>query len=153
MVSLYLYFSFYRGSLRAAVALVARSTCSNFRAPVTMEETDSKMWPQLISKALADTLAKLHELSEALAAWTEVYKAKAERYKGEGSKEATSSSSSDYSLAKCVIILDKMGHVGLKTDFVAALKALKSDPEWREIFLTLSYENRCIWLCNVKHYL
>ncbi|XP_054791471.1 uncharacterized protein LOC129297126 [Prosopis cineraria] len=114
-----------------------------------MEETDSKMWPELIAKALVDTIAKSHELREALAAWTEATKAKAERYKGERRKEATSSSS-DYSLAKCVIALEEMGD-DAEYGFVEALKILKSDPEWREIFLTMTYDKKKRWLSLVEY--
>ncbi|XP_054791468.1 uncharacterized protein LOC129297123 [Prosopis cineraria] len=108
-----------------------------------MEEADSKMWPELMAKALVDTIDKLHELSEALAAWTEVHKAKAERYKGEISKETTSSS--DYSLAKCVIALEEMGYVH-EDSYVKALKTLKDDPGWREIFLTMTRDKKKRWL-------
>ncbi|XP_054813893.1 uncharacterized protein LOC129314475 [Prosopis cineraria] len=114
-----------------------------------MEETDSKMSLELIAKALLDTIAKSHELREALAAWAEAskakteaskakaeaYKAKAERYKGERSKEVTSSSSSEYSLAKCMVILDKMAKLGIsESDYMKTLKILKSDPGLREEF-------------------
>ncbi|XP_054811011.1 uncharacterized protein LOC129312412 [Prosopis cineraria] len=119
-----------------------------------MEETDSKMWPELIAKALVDAIAKLHELREALAAWTEASKAKAEaskakaeRYKGERSKEAASSSS-DYSLAKCVIALNEMRNVD-EDSYVKALEKLKNDPEWREIFLNMTLYRKEQWLYRV----
>ncbi|XP_054811221.1 uncharacterized protein LOC129312584 [Prosopis cineraria] len=121
-----------------------------------MEETDSKMRPELIAKALVDTIAKSHELREAVAARTEAskakaeaYKAIAERYNGKRSDKATSSSP-DYSLAKCVIALDDM--IFLKGDYyMEGLKILKNDPEWREIFLTMEEGKKKNWLHRAYH--
>ncbi|XP_054813892.1 uncharacterized protein LOC129314474 [Prosopis cineraria] len=118
-----------------------------------MEDTDSKMWPELIAKALVDAIAKLHELREALTAWieaskakAEASKAKAERYKGETSKEATSSSL-DYSLAKCVIALNEIEND--EDSYMKALEKLKNDPEWREIFLNMTLYWKKKWVFHV----
>ncbi|XP_054790210.1 uncharacterized protein LOC129295690 [Prosopis cineraria] len=104
-----------------------------------MEETNSKMWPELIAKAFIDIMAKV-QMSEALAT-------RAEANKGEGSKEAASSSS-DYSLAKCVIALNEMAY--LQEDaYMEALKTLKNDPEWREIFLNMTLYRKRQWVLRV----
>ncbi|XP_054811245.1 uncharacterized protein LOC129312606 [Prosopis cineraria] len=120
-----------------------------------MEETDSKMWPELIAKAFIDVVTKT-PMSEALATWAEAskakaeaYKAKAERYKGERSNEEATSSSSDYSLAKCVIALDEIGYVH-EDRYMKALETLKDDTEWREIFLSLTPSRKQQWLYRVS---
>ncbi|XP_054791469.1 uncharacterized protein LOC129297124 [Prosopis cineraria] len=113
-----------------------------------MEETDSKMWPELIAKAFIDVVTKT-PMSEALATWAEASKAKAERYKGERSNEEATSSSSDYSLAKCVTALDEIGYVH-EDRYMKALETLKDDPEWREIFLSLTPSRKQQWLYRVS---
>ena len=87
-------------------------------------------------------------MGDALQAWAEASKAKAERYRAR-SVEATSSyvTSADFTLSKCVTTLDEID--GISDDaYMKALEKFK-DADWREMFMTMSTDRKKAWLARL----
>ncbi|KAI5400107.1 hypothetical protein KIW84_065153 [Lathyrus oleraceus] len=87
-----------------------------------------------------------HMMGEALSAWAKASLAKAERYR-DRSVEATSRVTSDFSLTKCVTILDEMEDI----PHDAYGKALEKfmNPDWREVFIAMSVERKRGWVLRL----
>ncbi|XP_054782610.1 L10-interacting MYB domain-containing protein-like [Prosopis cineraria] len=84
--------------------------------------------------------SRKYQMTEALAAWAEASKVRAEKYKGGKSVEANS----EYTVAKCVIALEEIE--GIRADiFVKALEKFRKY-DWREMFLTMSVDGKRKWL-------
>ncbi|KAJ1402573.1 Myb/SANT-like domain [Sesbania bispinosa] len=79
-----------------------------------------------------------NDMGEALSAWAEASKAKAEQYK------VTSSRMSDHSITKCVTALEEIEDVPDDVYMKALEKFMV--PEWREVFLAMSSDRRQAWL-------
>ena len=87
-----------------------------------------------------------HMMGEALLAWAKASLAKAERYR-DRSVEATSRVTSNYSLTKCVTVLDEMEDI----PHDAYGKALEKfmNPDWREVFIAMSVERKRGWVLRL----
>ncbi|KAJ1400273.1 Myb/SANT-like domain [Sesbania bispinosa] len=84
-----------------------------------------------------------NDMGEALSAWAEASKAKAEKYKVK-SMGATSSLMSNHSITKCVTSLEEIGDIPYDV-YMKALEKFK-EPNWREMFLAMSSDRRWAWL-------
>ncbi|KAJ1408072.1 Myb/SANT-like DNA-binding domain protein [Sesbania bispinosa] len=82
-------------------------------------------------------------MGEALSAWAEASKAKAEQYKVK-SMEVTSSRMPNHSITKCVTALEEIGDI-LDDVYMKALEKFR-EPDWREMFLAMSSDRRRAWL-------
>ena len=92
------------------------------------------------------------DMSDALLAWAESSKArmeaslaKAERYRARSVEaESVTTATTDFSISKCVDILNDMEDISDDV-YIAALEKFK-DPDWREMFLRMPVERKRAWL-------
>ena len=89
----------------------------------------------------------LQSMAEATKARIEASKAKAEGYKRYTIDEVSSSiaPTNDFSLGKCINILETMEEVNDEI-FMKAVKKFKQDTDDREIFVSMSFARRMVWL-------
>ena len=93
----------------------------------------------------------LQSMVEASKAKIEASKAKAERYKRYTIDEVSSSTAptNDFSLGKCINILETMEEVNDEI-FIKAVEKFKQDPDDREIFVNMSFVKRMVWLGGLE---
>lgn len=87
------------------------------------------------------------QMGDALAAWADASKAKAERYRGGKSMEASSHVTQDFSITRCMQTLEEIE--GISDDiFVKAMEKFK-EPEYREMFIAASIKRKLAWLNSI----
>ncbi|KAL6541518.1 hypothetical protein OROGR_011004 [Orobanche gracilis] len=84
------------------------------------------------------------QMGDALAAWADASKARAERYRGHSMEATSSIVTPDYSITKCVTALEGIEGISVDT-YMKACEKFK-EAEYREMFLAMSAEMRHAWL-------
>lgn len=84
------------------------------------------------------------QMGDALAAWADASKARADRYRGHSMEATSSIVTPDFSITKCVTALEGIEGISVDT-YMKACEKFK-EAEYREMFLAMSAEMRQAWL-------
>ncbi|KAL6565400.1 hypothetical protein OROGR_002351 [Orobanche gracilis] len=88
--------------------------------------------------------SRTNQMGDALAAWADASKARAERYRGQSMEATSSLLTADYSMTKCVTSLGEIEGLSVDT-YMKACEKFK-EAEYREMFLPMPTEMRQAWL-------